>query len=119
MALTTETRRKITSIAEMPLVWKMTLQQLEVWRKSVMLMNHVVEEYYQNAVHAAEIDIQEAQAADDEVVQADRKLFKFPTSRTGKRDLYFLRELIDLNPYSPPGRKGAVFAEVARILKVC
>lgn len=117
-ALTTDSRRQITLIAEMHLLWKMTLQQLQGWRKSVMLMNHVVEEYFNNAVHVAEIDIQEAQAADDEE-QADTKLFKFPTSQTGKRDLYFLRELVDLNPYSPPGRKGAAFAEVARILKVC
>lgn len=57
-------------------MWKVKLQQLVVWCKSVMLMNHVVEDYFKNALHAVEIDIQEAKVADDEE-QANGKLFKF------------------------------------------
>lgn len=106
----------------------MTLEALKSWHDSVVIEDHVVEEYYQAALAQAVYNVAQALeigpttsphaelGAEPDIV--DGKRFYFKRDGCDRRDLAFMRTLGEMSPFSPPGQKRKVFMECAQVLKV-
>lgn len=111
-----------------PVFWDMTLEQLKAWYEGVVIEDVVVEEYYQAALSDAIADVAQAMspmpnpnphgASQDEEADMKGKRFGFKSVGCDRRDLMFMTVLAESSPFSPPGQKGRIFMECAKILRV-